>query len=88
MLLPQLLEAKLLQQPRSSELALRACLQRTVWEPGRLDSMPDLLNAWDVVQIMQLAADPGYSLADHLSSPSSLPTTATPSLYSLEATSR
>eukprot|EP00435_Cladocopium_sp_Y103_P019584 s1435_g4.t1 len=54
MLLPQLLESKLLPSPPSPDGALRARLQHTVWEPGRLAAMPDLYTAPAIIQEMQL----------------------------------
>lgn len=54
LMLPQLLEAKLVRQPAAPDSALRARLHLTVWEPGRLDHMPGLLDAEAITQEMQL----------------------------------
>eukprot|EP00435_Cladocopium_sp_Y103_P025477 s1719_g6.t1 len=54
MLLPQLFEAKLLRQPRTPDFELRERLSHTIWAPGRLDTMPDLLSAEDITREMRL----------------------------------
>ena len=52
-LLPALLEAKLVPQPRQPDADLLARLVGTVWEPGRLNSFPDIMDGAAVTQMMQ-----------------------------------
>ena len=57
-LLPALLEAKFVAQPRQPDADLRARLCGTVWEPGRLDHFPDLLDGREVIKRMQFMFSP------------------------------
>ena len=53
LLLPALLEAKLVRQPTSPDWELRERVQGTVWEPERLARFPDMLHGADVVSEMK-----------------------------------
>eukprot|EP00435_Cladocopium_sp_Y103_P044302 s412_g12.t1 len=53
MLLPAILEAKLTLTPTAPDADLRARLQGSVWEPGRLESFPDMLDADYLISEMQ-----------------------------------
>ena len=43
-LLPAFLEAKIAPTPCSPDLELRARLEGTIWEPGRLEKFPDTVS--------------------------------------------
>eukprot|EP00435_Cladocopium_sp_Y103_P063617 s646_g25.t1 len=57
-MLPALLEAKLVRQPLAPDFELRARLQGTIWEPGRLDNFPDLLDGAQLATQMRLMFSP------------------------------
>ena len=57
-LLPALLEAKMIPQPTLPDHGLHERLVGTIWEPGRLQSFPDILDGPAVVARMQGMFDP------------------------------
>ena len=57
MMLPALLDAKLVMAPSAPDFLLRTRLQGSIWEPQRLDSFPDLLKSTQIVQDMRCCFD-------------------------------
>lgn len=53
MMLPAILDAKLVLAPSAPDLPLRSWLKGGIWEPQRLDSFPGLLTSTQIIRDMQ-----------------------------------